>query len=127
MAQKQKTSSSARHKDKAQQVVVPDAERQPDPAVQPEAPAPQHIVPHYPTWPTSKPGPWVTPPPPGTKPINAWRREQVVEVGYNQETGTPETLSPFRYQPDEERTGPTSPDQAQTAQEALQRRKRRIE
>lgn len=44
---------------------------------------------HYPAWPTSKPGPRTTPPPVGTKPINAIRREQVTPVVYDQETGEP--------------------------------------
>lgn len=52
----------------------------------------------YPTWPTSKPGPMTTPPPPGERPVNAQRSEQMVEVGYNQETGepSPEGLLPAR-------------------------------
>jgi hypothetical protein len=41
----------------------------------------------WPAWPTSKPGPRTTPPPAGTKPINAIRREQVTPIAYNQETG----------------------------------------
>ena len=44
----------------------------------------------HPTWPTSKPGPQATQPPPGQKPMPG-RTDQVVEVGYNQETGTPST------------------------------------
>jgi len=56
------------------------------------------MQPHYPTWPTSKPGPMITAPPPGQRPINAQRSEQVAEVGYNQETGepSPEGLLPAR-------------------------------
>ncbi|HEY4384203.1 MAG TPA: hypothetical protein VGN34_06990 [Ktedonobacteraceae bacterium] len=41
----------------------------------------------FPKWPTSKPGPWATPPPPGMRPVNALRPEQVMEIGYDQETG----------------------------------------
>lgn len=44
---------------------------------------------HFPAWPTSKPGPRVTPVPAGSKPINAARREQVAEIGYNQVVGEP--------------------------------------
>ena len=44
----------------------------------------------FPAWPTSRPGPWVTPPPPGMRSVNTLRPEQVTEVGYNQETGEPE-------------------------------------
>ncbi len=101
------------------------------PAAQPvsrqEQAAIQKMKPHYPDWPISKPGPWITPVPPGMRPINAIRREQVAEVGYNQETGEPATQSPFRSQPDERTTGATGFDQTETAQEALHRRKRRIE
>ncbi|MBE3557630.1 MAG: hypothetical protein IMW89_00180 [Ktedonobacteraceae bacterium] len=84
------------------------------------------IRPHYPAWPTSKPGPRSTLPPPGMKPVNAIRREQVMEINYNQETGKPAEESPFRSQPDENLTGSTSFDQAETAQEALKRRKKRL-
>ena len=54
------------------------------------------------------------------------RSEQVAEVGYNQETGEPGTQSPFRSMPDEALTGQTSFDQAETAQEALRKRKERL-
>lgn len=86
----------------------------------------QGIQPTYPTWPTSKPGPLTTSPLPGMKPINAIRREQVAEIGYNQETGEPGTQSPFRSMPDASITGSTSFDQEETAQEALKRRKHRL-
>jgi len=46
--------------------------------------------PHF-SWPVSKPGPEATPWPSGQRPINTLRSEQMVEVGYNQETGTPST------------------------------------
>jgi hypothetical protein len=49
----------------------------------------ERLTPRYPAWPSSQPGPRSTPPPPGMKPINALRREQVEEIGYNQETGEP--------------------------------------
>jgi len=49
----------------------------------------EQVQPNYPAWPTSKPGPRTTPSPIGMKPINAIRREQVAEIGYNQETGEP--------------------------------------
>lgn len=51
-----------------------------------------HTFPPHFAWPSSKPGPEATPPPPGEKP-SPTRREQMIEVGYNQETGT----SPTRY------------------------------
>ena len=43
-------------------------------------------VPPLPVWPTSKRGPMVTEPPPGTKRVQL-RPEQVVELGYDQEHG----------------------------------------
>ena len=39
------------------------------------------IQPHYPNWPTSKPGSLAKQPPPGERPINLLRREQIVEAG----------------------------------------------
>ena len=39
-------------------------------------------------WPTSKPGPWATPPPVGEKPVPT-RTDQMVEVAYDQERGEP--------------------------------------
>jgi hypothetical protein len=75
-------------------------------------------------WPTSKPGPQVMQPPPGQKPMPG-RTDQVVEIGYNQETGTPITDSPLRSMPDESLKGSTAFDQMETAQEALKKRKRK--
>ena len=83
--------------------------------------------PHYLAWPTSKPGPRSTPPPPGMRPINPYRSEQVLELGYNQASGEPGSDSPFRSMPDANITGPTAPGQMLTAQEELKRRKHRIE
>ena len=56
------------------------------PVTQWESPS-QPVYPLAPkfAWPTSKPGPRVTPPPPGQKPMPG-RTEQVVEGGYNPET-----------------------------------------
>ena len=45
-------------------------------------------IPPLPHWPTSKPGPMVTEPPPGQKPVHL-RTEQVVEIDYDQERGVP--------------------------------------
>ncbi len=47
-------------------------------------------IPPLPHWPTSKPGPKVTEPPPGTKRVHL-RKEQVVEIDYDQERGVPAT------------------------------------
>ena len=41
-----------------------------------------------PPWPTSKPGPRVTEPPPGQKRMPL-RTEQVIEIDYDQERGVP--------------------------------------
>src|SRR5919109_565050 len=56
----------------------------------------QSMQPRYPGWPTSKPGPLATQPPPGQRPINALRSEQVAEIGYNQVIGEPSTQHPLR-------------------------------
>jgi hypothetical protein len=80
----------------------------------------------FPTWPTSKPGPQSTPPPPGMKPVSAIRREQVAELNYNQETGEPADQNPLRANPDETLTGPTGFDQPLTGQEMLRKRKPRL-
>jgi hypothetical protein len=39
-------------------------------------------------WPTSRPGPQATPPPPGFRPV-ATRTDQVVAIAYDQERGEP--------------------------------------
>jgi hypothetical protein len=39
-------------------------------------------------WPTSRPGPRATPPPPGEKPV-ATRTDQMVVIAYDQERGKP--------------------------------------
>jgi hypothetical protein len=80
----------------------------------------------FPNWPTSKPGPRVTPPPPGMRTINALRPEQMVEVGYNQETGEPGIDSPLRTLPNAELVGDTSFDQPRIAQEEIGKRKKRL-
>jgi hypothetical protein len=59
------------------------------------------------------------------RPINAIRAEQVVEVGYNQETGEPSTQDPHRSLPDASQ-GPMSTD-LPTAQDAIKRGKVRLE
>jgi len=84
------------------------------------------IRPQYPNWPTSKPGPRSTPPPPGTRSINAMRSEQVKELDYNQETGEPGVQSPPHSQPDASVEGQASFDQLETAQESLKKRKERL-
>jgi len=91
----------------------------------------QKIKPRYPSWPTSKPGSQSTPPVPGTHSVNAFRSEQVAEIGYNQETGEPSIDSPLHSMPDASIHGPTSIDQPnidqpRNAQDALGKRKERL-
>ena len=87
----------------------------------------QGMKPNYPHWPTSKHGPRATTPPPGMRPINGIRAEQVVEVGYNQVTGTPATQDPVRANPDEAKVGKdTGFDQLETAQDIMRRGKERL-
>ncbi|GAC1354118.1 MAG: hypothetical protein NVS4B11_38100 [Ktedonobacteraceae bacterium] len=85
----------------------------------------QGMKPIYPQWPTSKRGPTITPPPPGQRPFNGIRAEQVVEVGYNQVTGEPSTHDPLRAFPDEAK-GPAGTDQQETAQDVMRRGKERL-
>ncbi len=49
---------------------------------------PKSKMPPLPHWPTSKRGPMVTEPPPGQKRVFL-RKEQVVEINYDQEHGVP--------------------------------------
>lgn len=86
---------------------------------------PATIYPNPPqlAWPTSKPGPRAMQPPPGMRPMPG-RTEQALEVGYNQETGTPGTESPLRSLPDMNTTGPTSFDQPRVKEPTLKRRKK---
>lgn len=80
-------------------------------------------LPHF-NWPTSKPGPHATQPPPGQKPMPG-RTEQVVEIGYNQETGEPGVSSPLRSMPDASLAGKTSFDQQETAPAPTKKRKKK--
>ncbi len=78
--------------------------------------------PHF-AWPSSKPGPEITPPPPGVKP-SPTRKEQMVEVGYNQETGNPATNDPRKWYADETKVGTPGFDELRTAQEVERERKK---
>jgi hypothetical protein len=49
----------------------------------------------YPLWPTSKPGPGATLPPPGQKPLSM-RTDQMVYACYDQERGMPGVIPPTR-------------------------------
>ena len=86
---------------------------------------PQPIYPNPPhfEWPTSKPGPRSTPPPPGMNSMPG-RTEQAVEIGYNQETGTPGNESPLRSLPDANTTGPTSFDEPRVQPRATKKRRK---
>ena len=79
-------------------------------------------APHF-RWPSSKPGPQATPPPPGQKPMPK-RTDQVVEVGYNQETGTPGTEHPLRSMPDASLHGTTAFDQPRIAGPTAKKRRK---
>ncbi len=60
----------------------------------------------YPLWPTSKPGPGATLPPPGQKPLSM-RTDQMVYACYDQERGIPCVPAPTRV---ENRTRTPLPD-----------------
>lgn len=85
----------------------------------------EHYVnpPHF-SWPSSKPGPESTPPPPGQKPLPA-RPEQMVEVGYNQESGVPATDDPRKWYADEAKAGAVGFDQQNTAQEVARKKRKK--
>jgi hypothetical protein len=53
------------------------------------------MIPPLPRWPTSKPGPMVTEPPPGQRRVPL-RTDQVVEINYDQERGMPGVPVPER-------------------------------
>src|SRR5947209_18236717 len=76
-------------------------------------------IPHF-SWPTSKPGPRTTLPPPGQKPMPG-RTEQLLEVGHNQETGTAVDDSPLRSLPGASLPGHTPFRQQETAQPPLKK------
>lgn len=57
-------------------------------AAQPEKAQQKPKILSLPPWPTSKRGPMVTEPPPGQKRVHL-RKEQVVEMNYDQEHGVP--------------------------------------
>jgi hypothetical protein len=84
------------------------------------------IVPRYPSWPTSKPGPQSTLPVAGMHSINLFRPEQVAEIAYHQETGEPSVDSPQRSMPDASIHGSTSFDQPSNAHDLLGKRKQRL-
>jgi hypothetical protein len=86
----------------------------------------RHRQPPYPNWPTSRPGPLAKQAPSGQRPINLLRREQMVEVGYNQATAEPSACDAERYLPDQSLKGRTGFDQLETAQEAVHRPKKRL-
>jgi hypothetical protein len=80
------------------------------------------IVPRYPSWPTSKPGPQSTLPVAGMHSINPFRPEQ---IAYHQ-TGEPSVDCPQRSAPDASIHGSTSFDQPRNAYDMLGKRKRRL-
>src|SRR5258707_14348893 len=80
-------------------------------------------LPHF-NWPTSKPGPHATKPASGQKPMRG-RTDQVVEIGYNQETGEPGDSIPLRSMPDATLAVKTSCDQQETAPRVMKKRKKK--
>ena len=64
-------------------------------------------------WPTSRPGPQATQPPPGQLPLPT-RTDQVVEIDYDQEHGQPSVQSPERLLPDVSLKGNIVPEQQAT-------------
>ena len=60
-------------------------------------------------WPTSRPGPQATQPPPGQI-LLPTRTDQVVEIDYDQERGMPGVQSPLRSLPDPSLKENVSPD-----------------
>lgn len=112
MADTQSRAGTKKENEKALQAQISDPQR----AVQPA------IIPRFPIWPTSQPGPLAKQPPPGQKPVNAIRSEQVAEITYDQSTGEPFDRDPRRYHPDEDLEGRTSFDQQITAQELMKER-----
>lgn len=85
-------------------------------------PASSSKLPGLPNWPTSRPGPQVTEPLPGQKRLGK-RTEQVVEVGYNQETGEPALRVPARPEVNELITGTVSTEQEKGAQQVKEAEK----
>jgi len=87
----------------------------------PNARAVENIKPSYPNWPTSRPGPRSTPAPGGMRSINAIRSEQVKEPDNNQESSEVGTLSL-----EDATKNVTTPDQPETGQRVLKKRKERL-
>lgn len=134
MVQKQNVQDMASEEQKAiQQSMTQDQQR----ALQKGLPDGQRAIqegaqPHYPSWPTSVPGPWETPPPEGMRPVaNPTRREQVLEIAYNQETGEPgmdrsPDATGGQPQPYAQSYDQLEVAQRQTGQDLLGKRKQRL-
>lgn len=134
MVQKQNVQDLASEEQKAlQQGIRQDQQR----ALQEGIPDGQKAIqegvqPDYPAWPTSVPGPWQTPPPPGMRPVaNPMRREQVFEIAYNQETGEPTIersadVTSGQPQPYAQSYDQQEVAQRQTGQDLLGKRKQRL-
>jgi hypothetical protein len=130
-----RTDQSSQPKKQQQETVVVIPQQQPEtvvaPQQQPEVVIPQQqqdstiapVAPTWPAWPTSKPGPRSTPPPPGMHSFNVFRPEQFGEVGYNQETGEPGLHSSL---PDASMKDQVSFDQQAAGLNTLSKRKKRL-
>lgn len=120
----------------AEQDAVENVSRSQQQALEQTAPSENRVIqglePRYPRWPISKPGPRSAPPVPDTRPVNAFRPEQVAEIDYNQETGEPSVDSPQRSVPDASIHGLASFNtqrahgQSSSTQNALGKRKERL-
>ena len=87
-------------------------EEQQEKAIQPVS-----KMPPLPPWPTSSPGPKVTPPGPGERPVPT-RTDQMVEVAYDMETGVSSSRAPTYTTPSDRITGASSsPQQAKAVEE----------
>ncbi len=114
MAQKQKLQVAAIPEVQPAQTTLPASAPATERAIQPG------VQPHYPEWPTSKPGPRAKLPPSGMRPVNAFRPEQVAEIGYDQATGEPGNDSALYSQSADKLSQPA------TAQDALGKYKQRL-
>ena len=75
----------------------------------------QQVRPIFPEWPVSKRGPMSKQPPPGMRPVNPLRSEQMAEVGYNQETGTPGSIDRMHPVADNAMQGSPYPEELDAA------------
>ena len=111
----------------SEQSIAQNASQSEQQASQNEQPVAQKIKPHYPNWPTSKPGAPSTLPPAGTHSVNAFRPEQVAPISSNQEeVGLSLADSSQHSVPDASTYDTTSFDQPKNVLDTLGKRKHRL-